>query len=100
MKSTIVKRSIAIAGHRTSVSLEDAFWNGLKVIAGERDMKLWELVTSIDSDRQHSNLSSALRLFVLNHYRSVLNHEVRDWRAEANGIAAHPQSYKAWGSHV
>jgi predicted DNA-binding ribbon-helix-helix protein len=89
MKSTVVKRSIVIAGHKTSVSLEDAFWKGLKVIAGERDMKLWELVTSIDSDRQHNNLSSAIRLFVLNHYQSVLNGEGRVWRAEPNGTAAH-----------
>ena len=100
MKSTIVKRSIVIAGHKTSVSLEDAFWKGLKAIAGERDMNLSELVTSIDSDRQHNNLSSALRLFVLNHYRSVLNHEGRDWRAEANGTAVHSRSDKGWGSHV
>jgi len=72
MKSTVVKRSIVIAGHKTSVSLEDEFWKGLKVIAVERDMKLWQLVTSIDADRQHHNLSSALRLFVLNHYQSAL----------------------------
>lgn len=92
MKSTVAKHSIVIAGHKTSISLEDAFWSGLKVIASERDMKLRELVASIDADRQHNNLSSALRLFVLNHYRSVLNHEVRGWRAGANGTAAHPQS--------
>ena len=72
MKSTIVKRSIVIAGHKTSVSLEDAFWKELKAIAGERDMNLSELVASIDSDRKHSNLSSAIRLFVLNHYQSAL----------------------------
>ena len=72
MKSTIVKRSVIIAGHKTSVSVEDAFWKGLKAIAGERDMNMSELVTSIDSDRQHSNLSSAIRLYVLNHYQSAL----------------------------
>ena len=70
MKSTIVKRSIVIAGHKTSVSLEDEFWNDLKVIAGERDMKLSELFGFIDSQRRHSNLSSAIRLFVLNYYQS------------------------------
>ena len=70
MKSTIVKRSIVIAGHKTSVSLEDAFWKGLKEVAGERHMTLSELVGSIDSGRQHGNLSSAIRLFVLNHYRN------------------------------
>jgi len=52
MKSPVVKRSIVIAGHKTSVSLEDAFWKGLKEIAGERDMTLSELVASIDSDRR------------------------------------------------
>jgi len=72
MKSTIVKRSTIIAGHKTSVSLEDAFWKALKSIAKERDMKLSDLVTSIDSGRQHSNLSSAIRLYVLNYYQSAL----------------------------
>jgi predicted DNA-binding ribbon-helix-helix protein len=70
MKSPVVKRSIVIAGHKTSVSLEDAFWKGLKEIAGERDVTLSDLVATIDSERQHGNLSSAIRLFVLDHYRS------------------------------
>jgi predicted DNA-binding ribbon-helix-helix protein len=91
MKSTVVKRSIVIAGHKTSVSLEDEFWKGLKVIAVERDMKLWQLVTSIDSDRQHHNLSSALRLFVLKHYRNVLDDEGRVWTAGPNGAALDSQ---------
>jgi predicted DNA-binding ribbon-helix-helix protein len=74
-----------IAGHKTSVSLEDQFWSGLKAIADQRDMNLPKLVTSINSNRQHSNLSSALRLFVLNHYRSTLNDEGHAWRAAPNG---------------
>jgi predicted DNA-binding ribbon-helix-helix protein len=69
MKSPVVKRSIVIAGHKTSVSLEDAFWAGLKDIAANRGMTLSELVGSIDTGRQHGNLSSAIRLFVLDHYR-------------------------------
>jgi predicted DNA-binding ribbon-helix-helix protein len=69
MKSQVVKRSIVIANHKTSVSLEDAFWNGLKEIAASRNMPLSDLVSSIDSQRQHGNLSSAIRLFVLDHYR-------------------------------
>jgi predicted DNA-binding ribbon-helix-helix protein len=81
MKSPVVKRSIVIGGHKTSVSLEDAFWKGLKEIAGERDMNLSELVTAIDMDRQHGNLSSAIRLFVLNHYRTELNETVGERRA-------------------
>ena len=68
MKSPVVKRSIAIAGRQTSVSLEDAFWNRLRAIACERQMTLSELVAAIDSHRQHNNLSSALRLFVLDFY--------------------------------
>ena len=70
MKSPVVKRSIVIAGHKTSVSLEDAFWKGLKEIAGGRDMTLSDLVAAIDSERQHGNLSSAIRLFVLDFYRN------------------------------
>ena len=70
MKSPVVKRSIVIAGHKTSVSLEDAFWKGLKEIADDRDMTLSDLVSSIDTGRQQGNLSSAIRLFVLDHYRN------------------------------
>ncbi|HWV40419.1 ribbon-helix-helix domain-containing protein [Pseudorhodoplanes sp.] len=69
MKSPVVKRSIVIAGHKTSVSLEDAFWKGLKEIADGRNMTLSDIVASIDSQRRHGNLSSAIRLFVLDHYR-------------------------------
>jgi len=69
MKSPVVKRSIVIAGHKTSVSLEDAFWKGLKEIADSRGMTLSDIVASIDSQRRHGNLSSAIRLFVLDHYR-------------------------------
>jgi len=72
MKSPVVKRSIVIAGHKTSVSLEDAFWKALKEIAGAREMTLSDLVASIDTDRRHGNLSSAIRLFVLDHYRAQI----------------------------
>jgi predicted DNA-binding ribbon-helix-helix protein len=75
MKSPVVKRSIVIAGHKTSVSLEDAFWKGLKDIAGGRDTTLSDLVASIDSERKHGNLSSAIRLFVLDYYRSQASDE-------------------------
>jgi predicted DNA-binding ribbon-helix-helix protein len=73
MKSPVVKRSIVIAGHKTSVSLEDAFWRGLKEIASGRDVTLSDLVAAIDSERQHGNLSSAIRLFVLDFYRNQLS---------------------------
>ena len=68
MKSSVAKRSIVLGGHKTSISLEDAFWNGMKMIAWERRMTLSELVGSIDASRAHANLSSAIRLFVLGYY--------------------------------
>ncbi len=71
MNSPVVKRSIVIAGHKTSVSLEDAFWQGLKEIAAGRQLTLSELVASIDTGRHQGNLSSAIRLFVLDHYRAL-----------------------------
>ena len=91
MKSPVIKRSIVIAGHKTSVSLEDAFWKGLKDIAGTRDMTLSELVAAIDSERRHGNLSSAIRLFVLDHYRSQ-NPEERSARGSTTRelIASRP----------
>ena len=70
MKSPVVKRSIVVAGHKTSVSLEEAFWNGMKEISGLRNMTLSELVGEIDNNRQQGNLSSAIRLFVLDHFKA------------------------------
>jgi predicted DNA-binding ribbon-helix-helix protein len=73
MSSTVVKRSIVIAGHRTSISLEDSFWKALKEIARIRGETLSGLVAAIDDKRQDNdrggNLSSAIRVFVLDHYR-------------------------------
>ena len=78
MKSSVVKRSTVVAGHKTSVSLEDAFWKVLKDIASERDMTLSDLVGAIDAKRQQGNLSSAIRLFVLDFYREQISeHEKR-----------------------
>lgn len=73
MKSPVVKRSIVIAGHKTSVSLEDAFWRGLKDIASARNVTLSDIVAGIDGDRRLGNLSSAIRLFVLEFYRAQVD---------------------------
>jgi len=70
MKSPVVKRSIVVAGHKTSVSLEEAFWTGMKEISAFRHMTLSELVGEIDGKRQQGNLSSAIRLFVLDYFRT------------------------------
>ena len=61
----VVKRSLVIAGHRTSISLEDAFWRRLRRIAAERGLSLNRLAAMIDASRGRANLSSAIRVFVL-----------------------------------
>jgi predicted DNA-binding ribbon-helix-helix protein len=70
MKSSVIKRSVVIASHKTSVSLEDEFWQAPKEVTRARGTTLSELVTSIDVDRRQGNLSSGLRLFVLDFYRT------------------------------
>ena len=68
MKSLVVKHSVNVDGHKTSISLEGVFWTALKEIAHERRETVQRLITSINADRQSANLSSALRIFVLRHY--------------------------------
>ncbi len=70
MKSPVVKRSIVIGGHKTSVSLEDAFWRCLKEIAQGQRMTLSDMVSEIDTGRKRGNLSSAIRVFVLDNVRT------------------------------
>jgi predicted DNA-binding ribbon-helix-helix protein len=70
MKSTVVKRSVLIAGHKTSVSIEEPFWKAVREIAALRNKTLSGLVEEIDTDRKQGNLSSAIRLFVLDYYKS------------------------------
>jgi predicted DNA-binding ribbon-helix-helix protein len=83
MKSLVVKRSIVIAGHKTSVSLEEPFWLGLKEIAQGQHVTLSTMVGDIDTHRRQGNLSSAIRLFVLDSLRT---------RASAfNGSRAGPE---------
>jgi predicted DNA-binding ribbon-helix-helix protein len=73
MKSAVIKRSIVIGKHKTSVSLEDQFWGALKEIAEARKTTPSDLITGINSDRKHGNLSSAIRLFVLSFYRDQIS---------------------------
>jgi predicted DNA-binding ribbon-helix-helix protein len=93
MKSLILKRSVVIAGHKTSISLEDPFWKALKEIAALRNMPLSNLVASIDGEREHANLSSATRLFVLENWRPQLREQIASrgaLRAEAARCPASP----------
>ena len=70
MKWSVVKRSVVIDGHKTSVSLEDLFWTDLKTIAYAQQMTLSAFVAKIDGAGEQSNLSSAIRMFVLHHFRN------------------------------
>jgi len=69
MKSPVIKHSIILNGHKTSVSLEDQFWEGLREIAARENVGVSTLVERIDHGRTGHNLSSAIRVFVLAHFR-------------------------------
>jgi predicted DNA-binding ribbon-helix-helix protein len=68
MNSSVKKRSIVIGSHKTSISLEDIFWTSLKEIARQRETSLPKLMSILDAGRKDGNLSSTIRVFVLNHY--------------------------------
>jgi predicted DNA-binding ribbon-helix-helix protein len=89
MPSSVIKHSIVIAGHKTSVSLEVCFWNGLKEIARHRDLSLSNLVSTVETERDNANLSSALRVFVFQHFceGQAKGHVQADAR---HGAALHP----------
>jgi predicted DNA-binding ribbon-helix-helix protein len=69
--SSIVKRSITINNHRTSISLESEFWSGIREICKARKATLRHVIGEIERQRRGPNLSSEIRVFVLRHYRSV-----------------------------
>lgn len=72
MNSRPVKRSLTLKGHRTSVSLEDAFWQAFRDIAEEKSMPINALAAEIDAERElETGLATAIRLYVLNHYRKT-----------------------------
>ncbi len=73
MKSSIIKRSVVIHGHKTSVSLEQPFWDAFRDIAETERMSTSALLRKVDAERRHANLSSAIRVFVLAHMRALAN---------------------------
>ena len=86
MKSINIKRSIVRHGQKTSVSLENEFWDGLREIASQQKLKLSTLVSQIDKTRAGTNLSSAIRVFVFNHLRAQnigAHAPAQDYRAMA-----------------
>jgi predicted DNA-binding ribbon-helix-helix protein len=111
MKSPVIKRSIMLAGHKTSVSLEDAFWQGLKEIASQRKMSGSALIGLVVGQRGDGNLSSAIRLFVLDYFRGLAEpqlgasnrHEDEKTAREAGVIAptyhdsgSRPLGFRRW----
>jgi predicted DNA-binding ribbon-helix-helix protein len=71
LTSQNIKRSVVVGGRKTSVGLEDAFWLSLKEVAAHEGVPITTLVTRIDTERLHANLSSAVRIYVLEHYRRL-----------------------------
>ena len=94
-QSPVRKRTAKVGTHSTSISMEEEFWQGLKEIARERELPLSDLLTDINKQREHANLSSAVRLFVLDHYRRLaeLGPPVKgsgdDHRPTVSGSARH-----------
>jgi predicted DNA-binding ribbon-helix-helix protein len=75
MQTAVIKRSIVLDGHKTSVSLENEFWHGLREIAGRENTALSILVGKIDRERNSCNLSSAIRVYVFNYFRAQIGRQ-------------------------
>ncbi|MGB7279413.1 MAG: ribbon-helix-helix domain-containing protein [Pseudolabrys sp.] len=97
MKSLVVKRSVDIDGRKTSVSLEDAFWSDLKEIALMQRATLSKVIAEIDKGRRQGNLSSAIRVFVLDQVRTHGNlwrysrsRRSEEETAQMNGLPVQP----------
>ncbi len=80
MKTAVIKRSIILEGHKTSVSLENEFWDGLREIVSDRSASLSGVVDEINRDRDNCNLSSAIRVYVFNYFRGRIGRQ-------ADGVA-------------
>jgi predicted DNA-binding ribbon-helix-helix protein len=94
MESAVVKRSVVIAGHKTSISLEAEFWEGLKFVAGEKNLKISKLLTTIEQQGTQNNLSSAVRLFVFRYFVSL----IPDKEHVGDGMDAQPRTNEGAGS--
>jgi len=70
-KSKVLKRSVVVDGHKTSISLEEDFWTAFREIAAAQNTRISELIGVISHGREHANLSSAIRLYVLDHYQKL-----------------------------
>ncbi len=75
MQTAVIKRSIVLDGHKTSVSLENEFWLGLREIAARKNTALSLLIGKIDRERSSCNLSSAIRVHVFNYFRAQIGRQ-------------------------
>jgi len=96
MKSAVTKRSIMLGGRKTSVSLEDAFWTELNEIARLQSVTVSSLVAGIEATRKQSNLSSAIRVFVLEHLRNKDRSAEQPHSTRATGSGDEGRSTQAW----
>ena len=90
-KSAVTKRSVVIGGHKTSVSLEEPFWSEVRAIAESEQITVSNLLRRIDRERSNANLSSAIRVYVLEHVREKvrhLRHQADQDDSYAPGLAA------------
>src|SRR5262245_11738638 len=96
MKSASLKRSLMLDGHRTSVNLEDSFWTALREIADDQGVTVSTLVMTIATKRKPNNLSSAIRVFVLEHHRNKTKSVVALQSPSATVSSDKRQSTQAW----
>jgi predicted DNA-binding ribbon-helix-helix protein len=87
INSLVIKRSIIRGGHKSSVSLEDPFWDGLRAIAARENVTVSRLVETIDHGRNRRNLSSAIRVFVLDHFRRNSQQKLPNARSDVDSPA-------------
>jgi len=97
MKSVVIKRSVLINGCKTSISLEDEFWDALREIAGYDKLGLSKLLEQIDRERNNINLSSAIRVFVFKHFQTLakkLTIEPRERPADNRALRARAEEFR------
>jgi predicted DNA-binding ribbon-helix-helix protein len=87
MSAGVAKRSVSIAGHRTSITLEEPFWDALREIAGKQGLSTQALIGRIDAGRGEQNLSSAIRVFVLEAVRTGVRQDRAERDMPAEGAA-------------
>ena len=93
--SSVIKRSVIRNGHKSSISLEDQFWDALREIADRKDVAISTLVAAIDHNRTTSNLSSAIRVYVLDHFRrSDGSRDQSRHKADPAGTTSKPQNQR------